>query len=379
MRLLVLFTMLACERAPASPQSPPPPPPVVIAAENVPFTLGPPIGPFSRPVFVTHAGDGSGRLFVVEQTGKIKVVKGDKVVGEFYDGSTLLGSDGGEMGMLGLAFHPKFKDNGRLFIAYTDSERDDAYAELKATADKSKADASSLRVLFSIDDFAGNHNGGNLAFGPDGLLYMGTGDGGGANDPQRTAQDDRSFLGKMLRLDVDKLPPPSPTGVTPDMFAKGLRNPWRYSFDRQTGDLLIGDVGQNKWEWVHYVPRAELKPGINFGWSVVEGSHCFRPSSGCETKGLRAPVFEYAHGEDGCSITGGYVYRGKAIPALVGVYLVGDYCSGRVWMAKNEGGAWKFTKAMDSKTNISSFGEDEDGEMYLVDHKGDIRKLIPRQ
>jgi glucose/arabinose dehydrogenase len=359
MRLLALLPLLACEPATPAPSAP---------VEPAPFQLAAPIGGFDRPLLVTHAGDGSGRLFVVEQTGLIKVVKeGRTEPTPFFDARSLLGSTTGEQGLLGLAFHQRFKDNRRLFIAYTDKQQNDAYAELRALPDGSRADPSSLRVLFAIDDFASNHNGGNVVFGPDGLLYLGTGDGGGAGDPKRTAQDEKSLLGKMLRLDVDK------AGAQPEIFAKGLRNPWRYSFDRQTGDLWIADVGQNKWEWVHQVPRAELKPGINFGWSIVEGSHCFRPADGCANQGLRMPVFEYAHGEDGCSITGGFVYRGKAIPALAGAYVVGDYCSGRIWLRKADG---KWVRVMESKATISSFGEDEDGELYVVDHKGEVRRLI---
>jgi glucose/arabinose dehydrogenase len=330
---------------------------------------------FSQPLFVTHAGDKSGRIFVVEQGGLVRVVKDGKLQDEpFLDASRLLGRVGGEQGLLGLAFHPKFAENGRLFIAYTNQNKDDAVSELVASPDRRKVDVATLRPLFAVDDFAGNHNGGMLAFGPDGKLYIGTGDGGGANDPQRTAQDDKRLLGKMLVLDVD-----GPNASTPTIWAKGLRNPWRYAFDRATGDLWIGDVGQNRYEMVYVARKARLADkNVNFGWSVVEGAHCFRPEEGCSAKGFEPVVMEYAHGADGCSITGGAVYRGKAFPALVGTYVVGDYCSGRVWTISNDGA--KVALALESGVNISSFGEDEDGELWLCDHNGGtIRRIAVKR
>jgi glucose/arabinose dehydrogenase len=339
---------------------------------------------FRQPLLITHAGDGSGRVFVAEQGGLVKVVRNGAVEATpFLDASSVVGRVGGEQGFLGLAFHPRFRENGRMFIAYTDARGDNAYAEVRANAERTRGDMTTHRLLFAIPDFAANHNGGNLAFGPDGKLYIGTGDGGGANDPQRTAQDDTSLLGKMLVLDVDDLPPAGV--VTPQIWAKGLRNPWRYSFDRETGDLWIADVGQNRFEWVFEVPRARQRPGLNFGWSIVEGSHCFRPRDNCDATGLERVVFEYPHGEDGCSITGGHVYRGAGFPALRGTYFVGDYCTGRIWMIKKEtsttGGAarYQFARALDGRFPISSFGEDEAGELWVADHGGgSIRKLVVR-
>ena len=368
--IVVLLTACCGARA-----APPLPAAAMLAAPWVQLDVEPIIAA-DGPVALVAAHDGSKRLFVVEQRGVVRVLSDGKLQeAPFLDVRHLLGASGGEQGLLGLAFHPKFKENGRLFIAYTDQGRDDAYAELRAVSDRSRVDPSSLRVLFAIDDFAGNHNGGHLAFGPDGKLWIGTGDGGGGGDPERTAQDDRSRLGKMLRVDVDKLPLP-PLFVVPEQWAKGLRNPWRYSFDRQTGDLWIADVGQDKWEEVDVVERPLEQRGLNFGWSVTEGAHCFRPERGCEAAGLVTPVFEYQHGADGCSITGGFVYRGKRFPALVGSYLLGDYCTGRLWTIKREAGRLVWARAGEINARISSFGEDEDGELWVADHGAGVHRLI---
>lgn len=373
MPILAALLLSSCARG-----APPPPAAAAgLAAATAPWVTITAAAPFraKAPVALVAAGDGTKRLFVVEQAGLVRVVQGGTIVEPpFYDAGPLLGGTSGEQGLLGLAFHPKFKDNGRLFIAYTDRGQDNAVAELKVVAGGTQVDPASLRVLFVVDDFAGNHNGGHLAFGPDGKLWIGTGDGGGAGDPKRTGQDDASLLGKMLRVDVDRLPP-APQPVVPEVWAKGLRNPWRYSFDRQTGDLWIADVGQNQWEEVHVVEKPADQRGLNFGWSTMEGAHCFRPASGCDTTGLHLPIFEYKHGEDGCSITGGFVYRGKAYPVLRGSYVVGDYCSGRLWSLKRDGSRWVWARAGDLGVRISSFGEDEDGELWVVDHEAGVRRL----
>ncbi|MBI1948682.1 MAG: PQQ-dependent sugar dehydrogenase [Deltaproteobacteria bacterium] len=371
---VVVAALLACGGARTAPP-PPPPATAVLAAPWVQLDVEAPVAA-NAPIGLVAANDGSRRLFVVEQRGLVRVLKDGKLVdAPFLDVRSLLGGADGEQGLLGLAFHPKFKDNGRLFIGYTDKSGNDAYAELRAVADRSRVDPTSLRVLFSIPDFAGNHNGGHLAFGPDGKLWLGTGDGGGGGDPQRTGQSELSLLGKMLRVDVEALPM-APLFVTPERWAKGLRNPWRYSFDRQTGDLWIADVGQDKWEEVHVVERPAEQRGLNFGWSVAEGAHCFRPESGCDTTGMATPVFEYRHGDDGCSITGGFVYRGKKFPALVGSYVVGDYCSGRLWTIKREGARFLWAKAGQISARISSFGEDEEGELWVADHGGAVHRLV---
>ncbi len=370
--------IIAAVAATACAQSAAADPPPASATQVAPWVRLDVEGPLmaDAPVGLAAAHDGSGRLFVVEQGGRVRVIADGKLLdGPFLDVRHLLGRADGEQGLLGLAFHPRFKDNGRLFIGYTDKQGDDAYAELRATADRSRVDASTLRVLFAIKDFAGNHNGGHLAFGPDGKLWIGTGDGGGAGDPERTAQSDASLLGKMLRVDVDALPP-APLVVTPERWAKGLRNPWRYSFDRQTGDLWIGDVGQNTWEEVHVVERPTEQRGLNFGWSVMEGAHCFRPERGCDATGLAIPVFEYRNGDGGCSVTGGFVYRGRRFPALVGSYVVGDYCSGRLWTIKRDGARFVWAPAGQVGAALSSFGEDENGELWVADHKGRVLRLV---
>lgn len=353
---------------------PPDPPLAKSVAPWATLSLDAPIGGFKFPVQAVSAKDGSKRLFVVEQHGLIRVVKDGKIeAAPFLDATSLLGASGGEQGLLGLAFHPKFKENGRFFIAYTDKDEGNAFAEGRVV--NGVVDVKAMKVLFSIPDFASNHNGGMLTFGPDGKLWIGTGDGGGGGDPQRTSQDEKSLLGKMLVIDVDA----NPIGA-PKIVHKGLRNPWRYAFDRETGDLWIADVGQNAFEFVFMVEKKRLNEKLNFGWSVVEGAHCFRPKPGCDAKGFERVVFEYPHGEDGCSITGGYVYRGTKSPALVGSYVVGDYCSGRVWTVKRDAtsGAFTVAKAADVRLQISSFGEDEDGELWLVDHAGSIRRVTAK-
>lgn len=377
--LLVIAVLSCAQEAPAHP---PPAPLAQPSAPWVTLSLAPALPGFRAPVQVTHANDGSKRLFVVEQAGLVRVVtfsnEGVAAIdaAPFLDARALLGAAGGEQGLLGLAFHPRFAANGRLFFAYTDKGEANAVAEVRVGKD-GRADLMTLRTFFAIADFASNHNGGMLAFGPDGKLWIGTGDGGGGGDPKRTAQDEQSFLGKMLVLDVDALPAAS---ATPTIAFKGLRNPWRYSFDRSTGDLWIGDVGQNAWESLYFVDRSRLQQRLNFGWSVTEGAHCFRPgANACDAAGFERVVFDYPHGPDGCSITGGYSYRGKASPALVGSYVVGDYCSGRVWIIKRDAASkgFRVAKALDSGLQISSFGEDEAGELWLVDHSGgSIRRVL---
>jgi glucose/arabinose dehydrogenase len=333
---------------------------------------------FSQPTFVTSAGDGSGRLFVVEKQGSIRVIaNGAPLPDPFLDIRSLVGSSGTEQGLLGLAFHPHFAENGRFFVMYTANNApngDNTIAEYHVSSDPNRADPNSGRVLLAIPDFAPNHNGGMLAFGPDGYLYAGTGDGGGAGDPQRNGQNLQALLGKLLRLDVDggapyAIPPDNPFAgrqdARPEIWAYGLRNPWRFSFDRATNDLWIADVGQNNWEEIDFQP-AGSPGGQNYGWSIMEGMHCFRPATNCDQTGLTPPVAEYGH-DLGCSITGGYVYRGQASPALTGVYLYGDYCSGRIWaLYQTPDGAYHQAQLLQQNIQISSFGEDEAGEVYVA-------------
>jgi len=336
------------------------------------------------PVFITHAGDKSNRMFVVEKAGTIAILRdGKRVATPFLDVSDLITAGGSEQGLLGLAFHPDYARNGRFFIYYTASNGDNTLARYTVSSTPDVADPASATVLFAQPDFAENHNGGMLAFGPDGYLYVGLGDGGGGGDPQANGQKRSILLGKLLRLDVsgDKpytIPPDNPwptgaDGARPEIWAYGLRNPWRFSFDRATGDLYIGDVGQNAYEEVDFQP-AGAAGGLNYGWSIREARHCFQ-SDTCESNGMVEPIAEYPHAQ-GCSITGGYVYRGAAFPSLAGLYIFGDYCSGTIWsLQRNAAGAWEQHKLLDSGLSISSFGEDAAGELYVIDLGGTLYRV----
>jgi glucose/arabinose dehydrogenase len=327
-----------------------------------------------RPLFVTHAGDGSGRLFVVEKGGTIRLLPRGEL---FLDISQRVGSEGTEQGLLGLAFHPNFQENGYFYVNYTDLNGDTAVSRFNLAPGGRTADPNSEQRLLHVDQPAANHNGGMLAFGPDGFLYIGLGDGGGAGDTFGNAQNLQTLLGAMLRIDVDRgnpyaIPPNNPfvdhETARPEIWAYGLRNPWRFSFDRTTGDMYIADVGQNRYEWVHFQP-ANSQGGQNYGWPILEGSHCFK-SDPCDKTGLTLPVAEYDHSL-GCTIVGGYVYRGERYPILAGVYLFGDYCSGRIWtLARDQAGAWNATEMLQTEIQISSFGEDEAGEVYVTDLAG---------
>jgi glucose/arabinose dehydrogenase len=325
----------------------------------------------ASPLFVAGAGDGSDRLFVVEQGGRIRILRDGRLLAQpFLDIAERI-SAGGERGLLGLAFHPGFGgDERRFYVDYTDLRGDTVVAEYLATDEPDLADPDSERILLKVDQPFPNHNGGALAFGPDGKLYIATGDGGSGGDPQDNGQRLDTLLGKLLRVDVDRV------GAGPEIWAYGLRNPWRISFDRLTGDLWIGDVGQGAWE---EIDRAKAGEGAraNYGWRLMEGRHCFRPSTGCDQSGLVLPIAEYSH-EDGCSVTGGYVYRGDASPALRGVYVFGDFCSGTIWGLAAGGPDLQepFVLAQTDHA-ISSFGEDEAGEVYLTDlASGEVLRIV---
>jgi glucose/arabinose dehydrogenase len=342
-----------------------------------------------NPLLVTNAGDGSGRLFVVEQTGAIWIIQDGQLSQEsFLDVSSLLSSDvfrGGysERGLLGLAFHPDYETNGLFFIDHTDVNGNSVVARYQVSADDPNvADpASAVTILTQQQPFE-NHNGGNLAFGPDGYLYIAFGDGGSQGDPQVNGQNINTWLGKILRIDVNAdtytVPDTNPlvgqAEAKPEIWAYGLRNPWRFTFDRETGDLYIADVGGDNTEEVNFQPAASTG-GENYGWRVWEG---YDQRTQEQTTGeVTPPVATYPH-SDGCSISGGYVYRGELLPDLQGVYFYGDYCNGRIWtLYQDEAGAWVSARSAwtPGQFVISSFGEDEAGELYLVDYKGAIYRL----
>jgi glucose/arabinose dehydrogenase len=333
-----------------------------------------------RPVFLTHAGDQSGRVFVVEKTGRIQIFQDGTALSEpFLDIVQLVNSRDSERGLLGLAFHPKYAENGLFYVNYTNLNGDTVVARYQVSADKDRADANSQQVLLTVAQPYPNHNGGMIAFGPDGYLYVGMGDGGSGGDPQGNAQNPNTLLGKILRIDVDGGTPYSiPAGNAPgglaEIWALGLRNPWRFSFDRLTGDLLIGDVGQNQWEEIDILPGGILG-GSNLGWDYYEGTHTYEGNPPAGTS-LIFPVIEYPHNGGKCSVTGGYTYRGTQFPDWQGVYLYGDYCAGLVWGAiPDANGNWQTAELFKVQAALASFGEDESGELYLLDLNGSIYKL----
>jgi glucose/arabinose dehydrogenase len=337
-------------------------------------------GGLTQPVFVTAPPGDVERVFVLEQAGRIRVLVGGELREEPFLDIVDAVSCCGERGLLGLAFHPAYAENQRFFVDYTDAGGDTVVEEYRASSPE-RADPVPVRRLLLIDQPFANHNGGMLAFGPDGLLYVGTGDGGGAGDPFDQAQDPSSKLGKLLRIDVDRHPEPPPgnfPGADPDVWSLGLRNPWRFSFDRANGDLYIGDVGQNLFEEIDVTPAGEGH--LNYGWPIMEGSRCFDPSEGCDTSGLTLPVVDYGR-DAGCSVTGGYVYRGAAVPGLVGQYLFGDFCSNRIWALATPAGESEpieLTAELDSEAlvgGLSSFGEDAAGEVYVVSHAGRVFRI----
>ncbi len=350
-------------------ESPAPPDPSAYALRKI-------VSGLDEPVDLKHAGDGSGRLFVVEQSGRIRILRdGALLLEPFLDLRALITDRGNEQGLLGLAFHPDYAANGQFFVNYTDVNGDTMVARYSVSADPDRADPASAKVILQVAQPFANHNGGDLVFGPDGYLYIGLGDGGSGGDPQGNGQNLNALLGKMLRIDVDggdpyAIPPDNPfvgrTDARPEIWAYGLRNPWRYAFDRATGDLYIGDVGQNAYEEIDFQP-ASSRGGENYGWNFMEGTH---PFEGRAPEGLTSPITDYAQSEGGCSVTGGYVYRGPSLPELNGVYLFGDYCSGNIWALYRAVSGWERIKVLDAFFTISSFGEDEAGELYLLDHGG---------
>ena len=341
---------------------------------------------FAQPVEFTHAGDGTNRVFVVEQAGRIRSFVNDPATTStsvFLDIRDRVEA-GGEMGLLGLAFHPDFRQNGYFYVNYTKSNpRQTVVSRFRATS-ATAADPRSEVVLLTFRQPYANHNGGKLAFGPDGLLYIATGDGGSANDPQNHGQNRASYLGKILRIDIDKtdkgaygIPADNPfvgqANVLGEIYAYGLRNPWRFSFDAQTGQLWAGDVGQNELEEIDLITK-----GGNYGWRLKEARNCFLPRQNCQQETLIDPVHQYAHGRDGNSVTGGVVYRGSTLAALRGKYIFGDFGSGNVWALSHNGKqATGHVLLTDRAGNVSAFGEDAQRELYVLDHVGGvIRRFV---
>ena len=369
---------------PASPDALPDP--TSLSGPSMNFTLPDPetatwrsfMDGFDNPLSLTHAGDE--RLFIAEQDGLIWIIENGQRINEpFLDIRDLVGTDGNERGLLGIAFHPEYEQTGRFFVNYTDLRGNTTISSFLVSSDPNKADPTSESIVLNISQPFSNHNGGGIAFGPDGYLYIGTGDGGSGGDPNGFGQNLNILLGKMLRLDIDSQQPYAIPDDNPfidkdglgEIWAYGLRNPWRFSFDALLGDLYVGDVGQNAWEEVNF-QSADSHGGLNYGWNIMEGSHAF--SEGDQT-GLTLPVAEYDHSQ-GCSITGGVVVRDSQLPRWGGVYLYGDYCSGQIWgLIRDEGGEWTNLALYESGARISSFGLDSSDRVYLVDHGGTIFRL----
>jgi glucose/arabinose dehydrogenase len=363
-------------------------------------TVGPPDGTaavglepvatgLNNPLYLTAPPGDTNRLFIVEQAGTIRIVKGGTLLPDpFLDIADRV-STGGERGLFALAFDPGYASNGRFVVHYTDSNGNTRLSVFHVSADPDRADPASETVVLTAQQPFSNHNGGQILFGPDGYLYLGLGDGGGGGDPQGNGQKLSDRLADILRLDLSSgtsavAPADNPfvgrAGAEPGVWSYGLRNPWRFSFDRATGDLYIADVGENAWEEVDLATAASgAGKGVNYGWNLMEGRHCY-VTSPCDTTGLAMPVLEYDHGQ-GCSITGGYVYRGAAIPALQGHYFYGDYCGGWVRSFRIEDG-----QAVDQAQwptlapggPVLSFGEDQAGELYVLSGNGTVLRIVPR-
>ena len=387
----------ATATATASPTPAPTPVPsptpasVATVGPKVEISLKAVVGGLTSPIGISTA-PGDPRLFVIGQAGQVFIVSGGKITGTFLNIAGRI-SCCGERGLLGLAFHPNYATNGRFFVRYTDKSGNVQISEFHVSADPAKADPSTEKRLVTIPhpSFA-NHNGGRIEFGLAGFLYIGTGDGGSGGDPNDHGQALNTLLGKLLRIDVDHpasgkpygIPADNPfvghAGALPEIYAFGLRNPYSFSFDRETGDLWIGDVGQDKYEEIDRATVADGRGnGANFGWSVMEANHCYKPSSDCVREGLTLPIAEYFHGAGdatGCAVIGGYVYRGSVHPELVGRYFFGDECSGLIWDVTAAGPNPQTPQMLlSSSLNIDGWGQGSDGELYLVAANGTLYQL----
>jgi glucose/arabinose dehydrogenase len=360
--------------------TPPPtggPPPTLVLTQVV--------SGLTNPVDLQFPNDGSNRAFIVQQPGSIRIVANGSLVSSPFLDITAKVTSGGEMGLLGLAFHPQFTQNHLFYVHYDRTvagQIQSVIAEYHVSAgDMNVADNNSERILLTVDQPFSNHKGGQIVFGPDGFLYIGFGDGGSGGDPMGNGQNLQSMLGKMLRVDVNNqsggkqyaIPPSNPFaqgGGLPEIFAYGLRNPWRFSFERGGTRLFVGDVGQDAFEEVDI-----LESGKNYGWNVMEGLHCYNPLTGCNMTGLTMPILEYPH-SDGEAVMGGFIYKGTAISGLSGTYVFGDYISGTIWrLVESPPGTWTRSTLLSSGRNISSFGQDTSGELYVLDYSGSVLKL----
>lgn len=391
--VLALVVLTACNASTGDPTGVDPIDPetssesIAIKPNELELTLKPYVSGFTSPLGATTAGNNKW-LYVVEQGGLIRIVRDRQILATpFLDVSTKIVS-GGEQGLLGLAFHPQYGSNGRFFINYTDTSGDTVVAEYARSARATVADASSEKILLTYDQPFSNHNGGAIAFGPDGYLYIASGDGGGAGDPMGNGQRKDTLLGKLLRIDVDSSTATTPYGIPEnnpfagdplaraEIWDYGLRNPWRISFDRRTGTLWIADVGQNAWEEINREPAGSAG-GFNYGWNVKEGTRCFPAGTDCSDVGeeFTDPITEYNH-DLGCSVTGGYVYRGSKYPAMRGGYFFSDFCSGNIWVVKAAGAALQEpVLLMDSGRGVSSFAETAAGELLLIDYGGELLRV----
>ena len=370
---------------------------------------------YKKPVFITSYPNNAKLLYIVEQAGLIKLINdGKKLSRPFFDINKRVvnpNRPGDERGLLGFAFHPNHTNNGKFYINYMDNDGNTIVSEF-STNSELRANHKSERIILKLKQPYGNHNGGDIQFGPDGYLYISIGDGGKAGDPLNAGQDLSSLFGKIIRIDIEQEPYGIPKSnpffgqkdKREEIWAWGLRNVWRFSFDKQTGDKYLADVGQNKWEEVNFEP-ASSKGGLNYGWRIMEANHCYDPKENCPTEGLIKPIIEYPNDAnhpafafriieelsfsetdvEGCSVTGGYVYRGQKIKSMQGQYIFGDYCSGNIWTLKVVNGkAINFKNRTEEinigggefTTYISSFGQDSDGEIYIIDYNGGIYKLI---
>jgi len=376
--LVVLVT--ACGGGGGSFTANPPPPSGTPSIALTPFVSG-----LSTPVDFQTPDDGSGRIFIVQQSGTIRIISGGSLLPTpFLDISSRINFDGAEQGLLGLAFHPSYSQNKRFYLNYdrlSGGQIQTVIAEYQLTADPNAADPASERILLTVNQPFTNHKGGQMAFGPDGFLYIAFGDGGSGGDPMGNAQNRGTLLGKIARIGVDPpftsglqyvIPADNPFVGTSDrgeIWAYGFRNPWRFSFDKGGTRLFVADVGQDKFEEIDLVQK-----GLNYGWNTMEGSHCFSPATGCNMSGLTLPIVDYDHSE-GVTVIGGYVYHGTAIASLVGAYIFGDFSNGKIWELTESSGTWTRTQLLNSGKNMSAFGQDAAGELYVVDYSGSVFKI----